>query len=76
VWVLAAFWGALFQLAVSPFHWINPVMDKVGEKVGRMRNEEAARGRTVEGRDRQEEETTVEGLSRKYPLFEEKNMRV
>ncbi len=23
VWLLAAFWGTLFQLAVSPFNWID-----------------------------------------------------
>jgi hypothetical protein len=29
VWVLTAFWGTLFQLAVSPFNWIDCVMDDV-----------------------------------------------
>ncbi len=28
VWNLAAFWGTLFQLAVSPFNWIDNVMEK------------------------------------------------
>ncbi len=27
VWVLAAFWGTLFQFAVSPFNWIDSVME-------------------------------------------------
>jgi hypothetical protein len=27
VWVLTAFWGTLFQLAVSPFNWIDSVME-------------------------------------------------
>jgi hypothetical protein len=44
MWVLDMFWGTLFQLAVSAFNWINLVMEEVGEKVGRMLNEEASRG--------------------------------
>jgi hypothetical protein len=36
VWVLTAFWGTLFQLAVSPFNWIDGVMQDVGRKVGMM----------------------------------------
>jgi hypothetical protein len=44
MWVLETFWGTLFQLAVSLFNWINQVMEEVGEKVGRMLNEEASRG--------------------------------
>jgi hypothetical protein len=48
VWVLAAFWGTLFQLAVSPFNWIDRVMEEVGEKVGRMLNEEASRGKVAD----------------------------
>ncbi len=47
VWILAAFWGTLFQLAVSPFNWIDMVMEEVGEKVGRMLNEEASRGQNT-----------------------------
>jgi hypothetical protein len=27
VWVLTAFWGMLFQLAMSPFNWIDGVME-------------------------------------------------
>jgi hypothetical protein len=33
VWVLTAFWGMLFQLAISPFNWIDGVMDDVSRKV-------------------------------------------
>jgi hypothetical protein len=40
VWILVAFWTTQFQLAVSPFNWINQVM----EEVGRMFNKEASRG--------------------------------
>jgi hypothetical protein len=43
-------------------------MEDVGEKVGRMLTAEASRSWTVEGQDDQgQEETTIEGLSRKYP---------
>jgi hypothetical protein len=47
--VLTAFWGTLFQLAVSPFNWIDKVMEDVGWKVGRMLDEEA-------GQDTEKEE--------------------
>ncbi len=63
VWVLAAFWGTLFQLAVSPFSRIYRVMEEVGKKVGRMLNEEASRGKTMEGL---EEMITIEGLTKWY----------
>jgi hypothetical protein len=36
VWVLTAFWGTLFQLAVSPFNWINGVMEDMARQVGVM----------------------------------------
>jgi hypothetical protein len=61
---LAAFWVTLFQLAVSLFNWINKVMEEVGEKVRRMLNKEAFRGQNAR---ETEEETTIEGLKKKYP---------
>ncbi len=36
VWVLSAFWGTFFQLAVLPFNWINSVMENVAWWVGKM----------------------------------------
>ncbi len=42
IWVLTAFWGTLFQLAVSAFSWINAAMEDVGMKVGQMMETEAA----------------------------------
>jgi hypothetical protein len=36
VWVLTAFWGMLFQLAVSPFNWIDGMMEDVAQRVGVM----------------------------------------
>jgi hypothetical protein len=47
VWILAAFWGTLFQLAVSPFNWIDRVMEEMGEKEGRMLSEEASRDKST-----------------------------
>jgi hypothetical protein len=70
VWILAAFWGTVFQLAVAPFNWTDSVMEDIGEKVGRILNAEASWSRTVEGQDNQgEEKTTIEGLSKKYPWW-------
>jgi hypothetical protein len=42
-------WGTLIKLAMSPFNWIDKVMEEVGEKVWRMLNEEASRGQTAGG---------------------------
>jgi hypothetical protein len=42
IWVFAASWGTLFQLAVTPFDWIDKVMEDVMEKVGQMLSEEAS----------------------------------
>jgi hypothetical protein len=61
-WVLTAFWGTLFQLAVSPFNWIDTVMQDVGRKVGLMLESEAARGPETEEMDEQ----NVEDLRKKY----------
>ncbi len=41
--------GSLFQLAVSPFNWIDRVMGEVAKKVGQMVDKEAAQWQTVEG---------------------------
>jgi hypothetical protein len=43
VWVLTAFWGTLFQLAVTPFTWMEEAMEGVGERVGQMMESEAGR---------------------------------
>jgi hypothetical protein len=63
VWVLTAFWGTLFQLAMSPFNWIDGVMQDVGRKVGMMLESEAIRGPGAEEADKQ----NVENLRKKYP---------
>ncbi len=36
IWVLTAFWGTLFQLAISPFSWVDAAMEDVGVRVGQM----------------------------------------
>jgi hypothetical protein len=36
IWVMTALWGALFQLAISPFTWMDAAMEGVGERVGQM----------------------------------------
>ncbi len=65
VWVLTAFWGILFQLAVSPFNWIDTAMQDVGRKVGRMLKSEATRGPEAEETDEQ----NMENLQKKYPWW-------
>ena len=41
LWVLTAVWGTLFQLAVSPFTWVDAAMGEVGDRVGQMMENEA-----------------------------------
>jgi hypothetical protein len=65
MWVLTAFWGTLFQLAVSPFNWIDKVMEDVGQKVGKVLQKEAGRDRTKEAM----EEPTLDGIKKKYPWW-------
>jgi hypothetical protein len=43
IWVLTALWGTLFQLAISPFSWMDAAMEGVGERVGQMMETEADR---------------------------------
>ncbi len=62
MWVLNAFWGTLFQLAVSPFNWIDKVMEDIARKVGRMLDEEAGR----EPEKEEVDEPNLEGLKKKY----------
>jgi hypothetical protein len=62
IWVMTAFWGTLFQLAVSPFNWIDAAIEDVGRKVGLMMETEAAR----EPEAKESEERSMEDLRRKY----------
>jgi hypothetical protein len=43
LWVLTALWGTLFQLAISPFSWMDAAMEGVGVRVGEMMETEATR---------------------------------
>ncbi len=61
--MLTAFWGTLFQLAVSSFNWIDKVMEDVGQKIGKMLDKEAGQDRTKET----VEEPTLDGLKKMYP---------
>jgi hypothetical protein len=62
IWVLTAFWGTLFQLAVSPFNWIDSVMKDVGRKIGVILEIEASR----EPEAKEEDERSMEDLRRRY----------
>ncbi len=42
IWVLTALWGTLFQLAISPFSWMDAAMEGVGVRAGQMMKTEAA----------------------------------
>ncbi len=61
--VLTAFWGTLFQRAVSPFNWIDTAMQDVGRRVGLMLESEAAQGPEAEEMDEQ----SMKDLQEKYP---------
>jgi hypothetical protein len=62
IWVLTAFWGILFQLAVSPFNWIDTAMEDVGVRVGQMMETEAAR--EPEERESEKRSLSIEDLSK------------
>jgi hypothetical protein len=65
VWVLAAFWGTLFQLAVSPCNWIDGVMENVACTVGVMLDNEA----TCTPESEETKEQNLEDLRKKYPWW-------
>ncbi len=62
IWVLTAFWGTLFQLAVSPFNSIDAAMEDVGMKVVQMMETEVAR----KPEEKELEKRSTEDLRRKY----------
>jgi hypothetical protein len=64
LWVLTALWGNLFQLAISPFSWMDAAMEGVGERVGEMMETEAVR---EPGEERfTKRSLSIEDLRRKY----------
>jgi hypothetical protein len=62
--VLTAFWGTLFQLAISPFSWVDAAMEGVGVRVGQMMETNAAR-EPEEGEARKRS-MSMEDLRKKY----------
>jgi hypothetical protein len=64
IWVLTALWGTLFQLAISPFSWMDAAMEGVGIRVGQMMESEAARDPEEEKPKRKS--LSMEDLRRKY----------
>ncbi len=64
LWVLTALWGTLFQLAISPFSWVDAAMEGVGVRVGQMMETEATREPEEEKPKRRS--LSMEGLMRKY----------
>jgi hypothetical protein len=67
VWVMTAFWGTLFQLAITPFTWMEEAMEGVGERVGQMMETEAGREPEDEGPKRKA--LSMEDLRRRYPWW-------
>ncbi len=57
-------WGTLFQLAVSPFSWVDAAMGEVGERVGQMMETEADRESERERPKRRA--LSLEDLRKKY----------
>ncbi len=64
MWVLTAMWGTLFQLAISPFSWMDAAMAGVEERVGQMMENEA--DREPEERGPRRRAISMEDLRRKY----------
>jgi hypothetical protein len=62
--VLTAFRGTLFQLAISPFSWIDAAMEGIGVRVGQMMETEAAR--EPEEWEMEKRSLSLEDLRRKY----------
>ncbi len=64
IWVLMAFWGTLFQLAILTFSWVDAAMENVGVRVGQMMETEAAR--EPEDGETKKKSMSLEDLRRKY----------
>jgi hypothetical protein len=65
LWVLMAFWGTLFQLAISPFNWITSMMEDIACRVGVMLDNEAA----CAPKGKETEEQNLGDLRRKCPWW-------
>ncbi len=64
IWVLTALWGTLFQLAISPFSWVDAAMEGVGVRVSQMMETEAAREPEEEGT--RKKSMSLEDLRKRY----------
>ncbi len=64
IWVMTALWGTLFQLAISPFSWVDAATEVVSERVGQMMESEADREPEEERPKRKA--LSMEDLRRKY----------
>ncbi len=62
--MMTALWGTLFQLAISPFSWMDAAMEGVGERVGQMMETEADQEPEEERPKRRA--LSMEDLRRKY----------
>ncbi len=62
IWVLTALWGTLFQLANSPFSWVDSAMESMG--VGQMMETEAAL--EPEEKETGKRSMSLEDLRKKY----------
>jgi hypothetical protein len=65
LWVLTVLWGTLFQLAISPFSWMDAAMEGVGECAGEMM--ETAATREPEEERPKRRSLSVEDLRRSTP---------
>jgi hypothetical protein len=61
---MTALWRTLFQLAISPFSWVDAAMEEVGERVGQMMENEA--DREPEEEKPRRKALSMEDLRRKY----------
>ncbi len=62
--MLTALRGTLFQLAISPFSWMDAAMEGVGVQVGQMMETEAAR--ELEEERPKRKSLSMEDLRKKY----------
>jgi hypothetical protein len=73
IWVMTALWGTLFQLAISPFSWMDAAMEGVGERVGQMMETEVDREPEDERPKRRA--LSMEDLRRKYSWWSSGNSK-
>jgi hypothetical protein len=64
IWILTALWGTLFQLAISPFSWVDAAMESAGVRVGQMMETNAAQ--EPEDGETKKKSMSLEDLRRRY----------